>query len=198
MPVTRLNLPLLATLALLGACAITAPGLNSDMIRDSFGSYGVDILRSDETRRVSSLYSGSDDSKTTRTYAVVDFTGRSAALMAAEHRAIVSGSSIGTTFRDAGWVIRKQHLFIGELEIPASYGEIATLMRIELPRTLATHQYLFVISKGERSFSYATITEIHHPDYLSASQLRMTYGEIVFDDTNRDSIHEFIGQPATK
>ena len=68
-------------------------------------------------------------------------------------------------------------------------------MRIDLPATLATHQYLFVIRREGRSADYARITEIHHPDYLSAADLRGLFGEILFDDANRDSIHDFIGPP---
>ena len=182
-------------LAGLAACAAGGPWLNSDRIERTFGSYGVDVLYSDSRRRISSLYSLTGSDKTTRTYAVVDFPATPRTDYAREHALIEAGQSIGKTFRDAGWSIDKQHLFIGELEIPATYVEIGELMRITLPAKLATDVYLMVVSKDEHSFNYATITEIHHPDYLTSDDLKRIYGEIIFDDSNRDSIHDFIGPP---
>ena len=179
----------------LSACAPGGPWLNSDRIEDTFGSYGVDVLLSEPHRRESSLYSSAGADKTTRTYAVVKFPRKPASAYSREHELILDGNSIGATFRKAGWSINKQHLFIDELEMPGTYATIGELMRIALPETLATHEYLLIVSKDERSFTYATITEIHHPDYLSATDLKEIYGEIIFDDSNRDSIHDFIGPP---
>ena len=191
----RFNLVCLLSLLLLVACAGSAGRLNSDMIERRFGSYGVDVLEQTDERRVSSLFSGSGAQKTTRTYAVVDFIAPGRRAYADEHAKISAGASIGKTFRSAGWQIEKQHIFIGELEIPPQYGSITDLMNIELPATLATHHYLFTVSRDERSWNYATITEIHHPQYLTADDLRELYGEILFDDSNRDSIRDFIGAP---
>jgi hypothetical protein len=180
---------------LLVACAGSTGRLNSDMIERRFGSYGVDVLEQTGGRRVSSLYSGSGEQKTTRTYAVVDFVAPGRRAYADEHAQISAGGSIGETFRRAGWRIDKQHIFIGELDIPQEYRSIAELMKIDLPATLATHHYLFTVTRDERSWNYATITEIHHPEYLTANDLRELYGEILFDDSNRDSIRDFIGAP---
>lgn len=183
-----------ASCALQG-CATDRNWLNSDRIEETFGSYGVDVLLSEPLRRESSLYSSAGADKTTRTYAVVEFLGRPASAYAREHALIEAGNSIGATFRSAGWSISKQHLFIGELEIPENYATIGELMRIALPQTLATHVYLLIVSQNERSYTYATITEIHHPAYLGATDLKEIYGEIIFDDSNRDSIGDFIGPP---
>jgi hypothetical protein len=179
----------------LSACGTGNPPLNSERIERDFGSYGVEVLYSEPGRRVSSLYSTRGDKHTTRTYAVVELSGGNDDAYAREHATIESGASIGATFRDAGWLVSKRHLFIGEFEIPAAYSDIGDLMQISLPQILATHVYVLQVSKDGRSFSYATITEIHHPDYLTASDLKKIYGEIIFDDSNRDSIHEFIGAP---
>jgi len=195
-PVKRI--PVFIGALILGACASTGSGLNSDMIRDTFGNYGVEVLSENDSRRTSSLYSSQGKFKTTRTYAVVEYTGRPRQAYASEHEKILSGASIGSTFRDAGWDIRKQQLFIGELEVPATYGKLAEMMEIALPQTLATHQYLFIISRDETSFNYATITEIHHPEFLTVIGLKELYGEILFDDSNRDSIHDFLGPPPLK
>ena len=191
----RSNLSCLLLSLLLAACAGSSGRLNSDMIERRFGSYGVDVLEQTASRRVSSLYSGSGEQKTTRTYAVVEFVAPDRRAYAVEHAKITAGGSIGATFRSAGWQIDKQHIFIGELEVTPEYRSIADLMRIELPATLATHHYLFTVSRDERSWNYATITEIHHPQFLTADDLRELYGEILFDDSNRDNIRDFIGAP---
>lgn len=177
------------------ACASqeTSPELNSDRIRQTFGSYGVDILANDKNRRVSSLYSSAGSDKTTRTYAVVDFIEATKSNVGTEHALIEAGGSIGEVFRDAGWSIDKRHFFIGEFFVPVTYAEIGALMRVNLPEHLAADVYLFVVSKNERSYNYATITEIHHPDYLSGADLKRIYGEILFDNSNRNSIGDFIG-----
>jgi hypothetical protein len=177
------------------ACAGSDALLNSERIEQTYGSYGVEVLRNETLRRESSLYSGAGDTKTTRTYAVVGFQVEPRSAYAQEHTLIEAGGSIGATFRRAGWAIDKRHLFIGELEMPDTYATIGELMRIDLPKSLATHVYLLIVTKDKRSFTYATISEIHHPDYLSAADLNAIYGEIIFDDSNRDSIHDFIGPP---
>jgi len=186
---------LFATLLALAACAGPGEWLNSDRIEQRFGSYGVDVLVDDGERRISSLYSREASGKVTRTYAVVEYVGPARAAYADVHERIRAGGSLGASFRQAGWTVGKQHLFIGELEVPATYREIGELMHIELPAALATHHYLLTISREERSYNYATVTEIHHPEYLTAARLREIYGEILFDDSNRDSIHDFIGAP---
>jgi hypothetical protein len=194
---TRLRYVLVAIVAAFGlsACASSGTTLNSDRIERAFGSYGVDVLRSDSGRRTSSLFSLAGTNKTTRTYAVVEFAGEPRSAYSREHALIEAGQSIGATFRDAGWSINKQHMYIGEFEVPETYSYIGDLMQIVLPETLATHVYLLNVSKDDRSFSYATITEIHHPAYLDAADLKEIYGEIIFDDSNRDSIRDYIGPP---
>ncbi len=173
-------------------CGSQGQPLNSERIEQTFGSYGVDVLQSSNEGRVSSLYSGSGDSKVTRTFAVVRFSGRIRPAFASEHAQVASGQSLGAVFKAAGWEIGKHNIFVGELEIPVAYSLLSELMQIGLPQKLATHVYLLVIRKHKKSYSYATITELHHPDYLSAEVLKESYGEIIFDDSNRTSIDDYI------
>ena len=181
----------------LAACTSqeTRPELNSERIQQTFGSYGVDVLSNDNKQRVSSLYSFDGRDKVTRTYAVVDFIDAATSALEAEHTRIKSGQSIGDVFRKAGWTIEKRHQFIGEFDVPAAYAQIGRLMRIDLPQKLAADVYVFVVSRNSRSYAYATITEIHHPDYLSAADLKRIYGEILFDNSKRSGIEDFIGPP---
>jgi len=181
-----------SVLFVLTACGSQAQRLNSERIEQAFGSYGVDVIQSSASLRVSSLYSGSGGSKITRTFAVVKFSGRIRSAFAAEHARVISGESLGTVFKSAGWQIEKHNIYVGEFEIPAGYGLISELMQTDLPEYLATHVYVFVINKNERSYNYATIVELHHPDYLSAEDLHRIYGEIIFDDSDRTSIDDFV------
>jgi hypothetical protein len=174
------------------ACGSQQPLLNSERIEQTFGNYGVDVIQASNDGRVASLYSGGGADKITRTFAVVTFSGRARPALASEHARVLSGESLGAVFKSAGWRIEKHNIFVGELEVAEKYSVLAELMRLSLPQNLATHVYLFVVRKDKRSYSYATIVELHHPDYLSAEDLRSTYGEVIFDDSNRNSIDDFI------
>ncbi len=155
----------------------TADLLSCERIRKKFGSYGVDVLEADADRRVSSLYSRTDDGKTCRTYAKVRFTPRIDPAFAAEHARVLAGESIGTVFQSAGWRIAKRHRHIGETALPDSGDDIAKLMGIDRTARLATDTYVFEIAKNGRRFEYAEITELHHPAYLTVAELASIYGE---------------------
>ena len=154
----------------------TADLLSSERIEKKFGSYGVDVLEADANRRVSALYSLADGEKICRTYARVRFIPTIDPAFAAEHARVLAGESIGAVFRSAGWTIAKRHRHIGETALPDD-GEIARLMRIGRRDKLATDTYVFEIEKNGRRFAYAEITELHHPAYLTASELASIYGE---------------------
>jgi len=177
-------------------CQTGAPLLNSERIERQFGSYGVEVLSASGHRRTASLYSGSGDARITRTYAAVEFLGPPRPEYRPEHEAIAAGASIGATFERAGWTIRKQTTFIGALEVPPEYATLGRLMHVDLPATLAVHENLFVVSREGRSWTYARIVEVHHPDYLGVADLERIYGLVVLDDSNRDRIHDFLGPPA--
>lgn len=179
------------------ASSDSQPALNSDRIRQAFGSYGVDVLYSSNDQRISSLYSDQNGIKVTRTLAVVEFRNPMPATIAAEHRRISNGGSIGEVFRSAGWEIEKHNLFVGSLKTDKRDLPIAALMRIELPDELAVHAYQFVVRQAGRATNYAKITEIHHPAYLDAIQLRYIYGEVLFADRRVDKIHDLVALPET-
>ncbi|MDX1403757.1 MAG: hypothetical protein R3192_04430 [Woeseiaceae bacterium] len=183
---------LLILWALLAACGSQEQLLNSERIERKFGSYGLDVLKANAALRVSSLYSGSGDAKITRTFAVVRFTRRTVRAYEQEHAQIMAGGSIGAVFKAADWDIEKINVFIGEMEVPAKYPLLSELMQIELPKFLAAHVYVLVVRKQERSYEYATIVELHHPDYLTADDLQAIYGEIVFDDSPRFTLDDYI------
>lgn len=163
---------------LLASCDRGTPPLNSERIQQRFGNYGVEILQSHPQLRISNLYSETDGRRTCRTYAIVEFAQPIDPAIAELHRKIESGQSIGTTLRDGGWTIEKRLEYIGDIAVTERQAKIAELMRIGIPTSLAMHIYGFVANKDGKSIEYATIVEIHHPDYLDSTELRAIYGEI--------------------
>lgn len=163
------------------ATAQLAPGgsapsrelLNSERIQAAFGSYAIEVLETTALLRVSSLQSLETGGPICRTFAVVRYPDAIDPALADEHGAIVSGGSIGAVFAASGWTIRKTHLHYGTM--PA--GSRAARLMAQAPGTaVAVHVYLFEVAKDGRSFPYATIAELHHPEYLTEDALRATYG----------------------
>lgn len=147
--------------------------LNSERIERRFGSYGVQVLRTEGTLRISNLYSERDGQRTGRTFAVVAYPDAVDPALAGEHAGIEGGGSIGAVFTRSGWTVTKRHLWFGELE---SAGTAASLMSVAEGMPLATHVYVLEVSKDDEVFDYATLAEVHHPDYLQLEELRRIYG----------------------
>ncbi len=152
------------------------PLLNSERIAMEFGSYGIDVLESDARVRVSNLYSLHQGIKICRTFAVVHFPESIESAYSVEHEAILSGQSIGAVFAQHGWTIEKINRYFGVLH---STDRVADLMGEIAPQPLAVHLYDFKVSKPGTSLTYATIAEVHHPDYLSVADLQSIYGAVV-------------------
>ena len=153
------------------------PLLNSERIRQKFGSYGLDILQGGEKIRVSNLYSVQNGKKTTRTLALVVYPEVIDLLLSTEHQKIINGQSIGEVFKGNGWRIKKQHVFFGEIEASSNFAGVYSLMGGVAPVALPIHIYNFFVRKNGAEFLYASISEIHHPDYLDANDLQGIYEE---------------------
>jgi len=147
--------------------------LNSERIAEEFGSYGVEVLEQSDGLRISNLYSAEADLRTCRTFAIVRYPSNVDPVVANEHAAILAGGSIGATFAEHGWEVRKTHLFFGEQEASA---RLAELMRIARGTRLARHIYVLDVAKGDQVIEYAALIEIHHPDYLTLADLVRIYG----------------------
>ncbi|MDJ0711425.1 MAG: hypothetical protein QNJ14_13605 [Woeseiaceae bacterium] len=157
--------------AVLSACATESVILNSERIEQRFGSYGIDVLASEAGLRRSSLFSYDGDSRTCRTYAVVQFAEEAGARCDAAHSRVLAGDSIGETFKEDGWNIRKHTLYVGAIRLPESHTEVGALMRLRGAHDLALHIYQLVLVRDINEFEYATILEAHHPDYLTERDL---------------------------
>ena len=153
--------PLILLLAILSACA--QPLLNSERIERQFGSYGVEIVQSSASRRTSNLYSGVGENRICRTLALVNFIDPQNTAVAAEHRQIVGGASIGAVFKKNGWTISKVNVRLGTVTADSDAATLGDLMDIPLPANLAMHAYRFELQRGQEHVHYATIIELHHP-----------------------------------
>ena len=158
---------------------------NSEQIRLQFGSYGIEVLDEGDAFRVSNLFSLAGTKKVTRTIAVVNYSAHIPADALSPHLEIKRGGSIGEVFVRNGWDIAKQNLYFGELKQSADLSGVYARMGGITPHALATHVYEFVVSRKGEKFRYATITEIHHPVYLSEARLEEIYGGVPNGEDNQ-------------
>jgi hypothetical protein len=154
-------------LVLLATGTQQAAPLNSDRIRERFGNYGVEIIRADSSTRITNLYSESDGNRICRTLAMVRFRTPVPDVLRREHDAITAGGSIGEVFRNAGWIISKTNLTRAVIDQSWVDIDIAALMNVDPAESLASAVYEFTVRRGEHVYTYATITEIYHPDFIS-------------------------------
>jgi hypothetical protein len=156
--------------------------LNSERIAARFGNYAIEVIASDPRERVSNLYSEANGQRTCRTFAVVRYPLAIDSALAAEHDEIVRGGSIGAVFAAHGWRVLKTNLRYFEIEAPE---RVASLMRVATGTRLAAHAYELDVAKDGRTFQYALLVEIHHPDYLKRGDLEAIYGPA--DATGREA-----------
>jgi hypothetical protein len=149
--------------------------LNSERIEQVFGSYGIEVISSTPTLRVSRLFSTHDEREICRTFAVVAYPREIDGAIAAEHSIILGGGSIGATFAAGGWRVSKVHHYFGELP---STAKVEQLMGGIEPSRLAVHVYVLGVSRGGVQIDYASIVELHHPDYLEVADLVELYGPL--------------------
>lgn len=150
---------------------------NSERIRLKFGSYGIEVVESGQRIRVSNLYSIHDGVRTNRTFAVVAYPEVIEPEFSGEHEAIIGGQSIGNVFKNNGWHVDKRHQFFSNINLPASdsvaeavFGDIGEIQPV-------IHVYSLFVKKHGAEFLYATIAEVHHPEYLGLDDLRTIYGD---------------------
>ncbi len=169
------NLPRSVIAAALDACAHESERLNSERIAERFGNYGIDVISSEPGLRRSNLYSSENGEPTCRTYAVVRFVDEPDTIIVREHSQILAGKSIGAIFKASGWTIFKETLHIGNAALDDAAHPVAILMRLDHGADVAIHVYRLLLEKGERAIDYATLIELHHPDYLSRTDLLKLY-----------------------
>jgi hypothetical protein len=169
------NLPRSVIAAALDACAHESERLNSERIAERFGSYGIDVISSEPGLRRSNLYSSENSERTCRTYAVVRFVDEPDTMIDAEHEQILAGKSIGAIFKASGWTVFKETLHIGTATLDDAAHPVAIMMRLGRGADVAMHVYRLLLEKSQQAIDYATLIELHHPDYLSRADLLRLY-----------------------
>ena len=169
------NLPRSVIAAALDACAHESERLNSERIAERFGSYGIEVISSEPGLRRSNLYSSENDVRTCRTYAVVRFVDEPDAIIDDEHAQILAGKSIGAIFKASGWTILKETLHVGTATLEDAEHPVATMMHLDRKADVAMHVYRLLLEKQQQAIDYATLIELHHPDYLSRDDLLDLY-----------------------
>lgn len=163
---------------------------NSDRIRLKFGNYGIEIVENGARIRVSNLFSTANGVKTNRTFAVVMYPDVIEPAFGKEHEAIINGQSIGIVFKECGWMIEKHHQYIGELDVRDGFAAIHSVFGDIGQVRPVIHVYSLLIKKNNKQFHYASIAEVHHPDYLGLEELKTIYGK-EFDgslEKDRDTV----------
>ena len=155
---------ILAVLVNLSWAEVT-PTLNSDAIKATFGSYGVDVINQSESTRVANLYSLSDDAKICRTLAVTEFVLPTDPALAEAHRLIRAGGSIGATLRSAGFTINKKLLIKTETVAGNEFVSL-THGSVLLGAPLYTKVYALFAQQGGLQIPYAVIAEAYHPEHF--------------------------------
>lgn len=168
----RNRVPLSVLAAALSACVVEPEMLNSERIESQFGSFGIEVVSYELGVRRANLYSIDDDQHVCRTYAVVRFDNVPKERIGAEHARIVAGASIGATFKSNGWQIFKETLYLGELTLTPAEHAISTMMRVDEATDVAMHVYRLLLRKEAQIIEYATIIELHHPQYLGLERLQ--------------------------
>ena len=145
--------------------AEVTPTLNSDAIKATFGSYGVEVISQTESTRVANLYSLSGDAKICRTLAVTEFVLPINPALKEAHRLIRAGGSIGATLRSVSFTINKKLLIKTET---AAGDEFVTLTNgsVQVGAPLYTKVYALFAQQDGRQIPYAVIAEAYHPEHF--------------------------------
>jgi len=157
--------------------------LNSERIADRFGNYGIDVVSQNEDHRISNLYSEAGGVRTTRTVAVVDFLPPTHPSISDLHESVLSGQSLGATFKKNGWKVSKINIALESVHINDSTKKVQSWMHLVGNIDLAMHVYLLRLSKDSTDLEdsididYAVIAELHHPEYLDLASLKKIHGE---------------------
>ena len=149
--------------------------LNSERIEQKFGSYGIDIVQSDNQSRVSFLYSLDPNNKNKKNYhtlAIVKF--RETRKVSTIHERILNGGSIGKSFKKEGWDIDKTNHQMMVISNPDKLLFKSWLKQIN-NENLALHFYELNVKSKNYYYLYAEILEIHHPEYLGFNDLTEVY-----------------------
>jgi len=163
--------------------------LNSERIEKKFGSYGIEIIENTGSSRVSFLYSLDKNCqqnlslketqigihcKKYKTLAIVKFLNTNDVID--EHTKILKGASIGATFKNQNWIIKKENILISEIHNKENQIINEWSNNPDLEK-FAFQIYDISLKKNQLQLKYAQIIEIHNPNYLIIDDLIEIYDE---------------------
>ena len=163
--------------------------LNSERIEKKFGSYGIEIIENTGSSRVSFLYSLDKNCqqnlslketqigihcKQYKTLAIVKFLDTNDVID--EHTKILKGASIGATFKNQNWIIKKENILISEIHNKENQIINEWSNNPDLEK-FAIQIYDISLKKNQLQLKYAQIIEIHNPNYLIIDDLIEIYDE---------------------
>jgi len=145
--------------------------MNSEQIREKFGSYHVEVLHQDEGSRVASLYSTHDEQAICRTLAVTCFRRPLDQSLTEADRLIRQGQSIGSTLSDAGLVLDRAVLAEASVASGAAFEQL-TGASVKAGATIYLRVYQLSAGKDPTILRpYAVIAEAHHPEHIPPESL---------------------------
>jgi hypothetical protein len=137
--------------------------------------------------------------KINRTFAVVVYPTTIQPSFSKEHEAIIKGQSIGIVFKKNGWVIDKRHQYFGEISATSDFSAFSKVFHSIGTAQPAIHIYSFFVSKNGSEFHYASIAEVHHPEYLRLEDLSTIYGaEFDTHQVKSKNVNDFLEIVRTK
>lgn len=139
--------------------------MNSDQIRERFGSYGVELLAQEDNTRLANLYSVHDGTRVCRTLALTRFQLPVAGPLTDAHLAIRDGASIGATLRAAGWRVVKSDAAFATAAAGPQFARLAA-STVTMGELLALQVYTLQVSDSEHWHPYAVIAEAYHPAHI--------------------------------
>lgn len=137
--------------------------MNSDLIRQRFGSYQVGVLHQAATSRVANLFSLNSGQTVCRTLAVTHFIEPVATALRDADAKIRTGQSIGATLRAQRFEVSKRLVIATQA---ASGSKFAALAADVAPgAVLSINVYLLQAHNETGRADYAVIAEAYHPEH---------------------------------
>ena len=145
--------------------------MNSEDIKNRFGSYHVKVMQQDQDHRVASLYSDHGNNAVCRTLAVTYFWHPTPPEVMSADQLIRQGHSIGSTLSGTGLLLKRQSLLEAITPSGASF-ELLTAGTVRPGTPLVLRLYRLDAGIFDRSLSpYATIAEAHHPEHIAPKKV---------------------------
>ena len=140
--------------------------MNSDQIRERFGSYNIELLIQGQTQRLANLYSIHEGVNICRTLALTQFQLPVPKKLLTCHKQIHRGASIGATLRMANWQVIKSDVHSMTVTAGNKFTSLSA-GTIQTGEMLTLQVYtLQVVSSDNHRHTYATIAEAYHPAHI--------------------------------